>query len=299
MVVVFSRRNPVLARGRPSVYVEYQDPSTTLRRVRSYPPDSFGWSDGRDASVLRVGPSSVALRGPSVEELTYVVELDLPEIRTSLTVRPRHRGFLPSPDGCTFRNRSDSTLSTSVSFSAPIADVEGEVVVRGRRVPVKGQGYHDHPWGTEMLFWTHRRWTWGRATTPEAGVLFAHVRPAADYEGTLRFLFRGARHEFEPTIDGDLVVEETEWKRSSWHGLRFPHRLQVTAGGRAWEAVYTDDLLDTPFYDRAAVSWTPRGGIAGTGWTEYYDLPGWARGLVFAGARIVTFFLRPFPWFGR
>jgi hypothetical protein len=300
LVVVFSRKNPIFSSDKVSVYVEYTAPGTAFKHIRNYAPSQYAYADWSDTRELEIGGNAVRIVGTEPASMHYEVTLDLPWITGTLRMTPQHRGFLPSADGHYFTGRSDPSLYTAVSFSAPIMETTGTLTVGGKSQAVNGRGYHDHPWGTQQLFWTHREWHWGRTTTPKLGVMFATVTPASEFDGALTFLWSGATGEFEPQVTAALTVTPSQWKKRSLVGIDFPHELAVAVPGLAWTSQFENSLLDTPMYERSAVSWTPvPPDSAGSGWTEYFSLPPLLRWMAFLGARIAAFFWRPFPWIGR
>ena len=120
------------------------------------------------------------------------------------------------------------------------------------------------------------------------------------FQGALTFLYCGATGTFEPQVTTALKVAGTHWKKDSWFGISYPHTLEVSspvAGGRA---VSTGSLLNMAVYNRCSVAWTPQPAApGGTGWVEYFHLAAWLRWPAFIGARVQSFFMRQFPWFGR
>lgn len=298
LVVIFSRRNPVLCSGGASIYIEYQSMGATFRRVRNYPASHFSTLDEANGLQVRVDRHTVRMVR-SGEQFVYTLDVDLPEFGLQLEMHPLHRGFLPTADGTYFRAIGDPARRTCVSFSAPLMRATGSIRYNGTANPVSGRGYHDHPWGTAQLFNTHRCWNWGRMVDATSGAMFAKVTPRPTFEGALCFMYSAPLGVFEPTVTSDLTVAESDWRRDSLFGIRYPHQLAVTSGGEQSTLSCEGSLLDTPIYDRARVTWTAGSAAPGTGWVEYYDVPDWMQGLVFFFARIGAFFWRPFPWFGR
>jgi hypothetical protein len=295
MVILFSLRNPLFAARKPSIYIEYTDNARSFRHVANFPAASFSWEESPGVATMRIGEGNVLrLVGATTSDLTYELTLALPWLSATLQARPLHRGFVPGNRGCYFSDRNDASRRTCVSFSAPVMSVNGEIVFKGEQVKVSGRGYHDHPWGTAQLFFTHQEWNWGRVSNETTSVMFADVKPAGAFEGTLRFMYQGTAGTFEPVVSEDLQIHASEWKRDSWHGIRFPHVLNVASAGKSSIATLGACMLDTPVYNRAAATWTP-----GQGWIEYFRMPSWLRQLAFIGGRLLMFFWRPFPFFGR
>ncbi len=300
LVLCFSRKNPIFSGDKVSVYVEYTAPGTAFKHIRNYARGEYSYTESPGVRELRIAGNVVRIVGTEPSNTHYEVTLDTPWITGALTMTPEHRGFLPSATGHYFTGKHDASVYTAVSFSAPIMATTGTLTVAGQTQSVSGHGYHDHPWGTQQLFWTHREWHWGRTATPALGVMFATVTPQDEFTGTLCFLWSGATGVFEPQVTGDLAVAPAQWKKDAITGIEFPHQLGVSASRLAWTAQYQRSLLDTPMYERSAVSWTPvPSGVAGSGWTEYFSLPPFWRWVAFLGAKVTAFFWRPFPWFGR
>jgi hypothetical protein len=297
MVILFSLRNPVFATQKPSVYIEFRDNNVRLHHVSNFSADSFSWSETPAARTMRIGSgNTLQLTGQTPEDLTYEIALRLPWITADLKARPLHRGFVPGDRGCYFRSNADPARRTCVSFSAPVMSVEGRVTAKGTTRAVQGRGYHDHPWGTAQLFFTHQEWHWGRLSDSTASYMFADVTPASAFEGTLRFMFTGTQGHFEPTVTADLTVEPAAWKKDSLFGIRFPHQLSVQSGGSSWNATVGASMLDTPVYNRAVAAWSPG---QGSGWIEYFHLRSWLGRLALLGGRLVAFFWRRAPFFGQ
>jgi hypothetical protein len=125
LVILFSRRNPVFATRRVSVYIEYKDPDQALHRVRNYAADQLSWTAAGDGGELRIGPHSLRVLGTDPASWRYELELRLPEAQVSLTFVPLHRGFLPSRDGSYFRHARDPDL--------PPPGVRGQIPARPPR----------------------------------------------------------------------------------------------------------------------------------------------------------------------
>ncbi len=299
LVIIFGRRNPIWSSPRATMYVEYKDPQRKFDRIRNIDRKQFTWRDDGDACELRIGENSFRISGREPEELRYDLSLALPWLSGSLVMKPLHQGFLPTPDGVYFRHQTDAARYSSVSFSAPLMSVQGTLTVDGKRLDVSGTGYHDHPWGTELFFWTHAEWHWARAATADEDVMFATVSPQTGYTGALKFLFAGERGVFEPSIAADLAVTPSAWSKDKLMGINHPHHLEVAAMGRSWSSDAQRSLLDTPYYNRSAVTWRRAGGAPGAGWTEYWRMRASRASLVFWMARLSAFFWRRFPWFGQ
>ena len=300
LVVIFSRKSPIYSPDKPSIHLEFEDGSTSLQRVHNYPVDSFRWSSGRALSELRLGDNAMRIRGDGPAEMVYEIDLNLPELTARLEFMPLHLGFLPGPGGCYFTNREEPHLRSCVSFSAPLMAIRGTITHGDRTHEVTGHGYHDHPWGTEVILRTHRQWYWGRLAAPDRRVVFAKVAPTPEFDGELEFHFVGEAGNFTPSVSSRLDLTTGEWARDAWHGVRFPRKLHSGLAGGGWSTEFKASMLDSPVINRSLVSWASLDGLSeGRGWVEYYSVNPRFRSLVMLGSRATAFFWRPFPYSGR
>ncbi len=298
LVVVFSRCNPIFARGKASLYVELRTPQTQIRRVANYPASDFSARSDGDSLRVQIAQHTMILQGSDAESALWTISFGLQRFHVDLEFRPESRGFLPAPDGRYFT--SDDQRETCVSFSAPMSRVKGTLTLDGQTRSVNGIGYHDHPWGTAQLVTTNWHWQWARARTSSASVMFAQVLPDPGFSGRLEFLYRADANDFEPTIVGEITLASADWRKDHWYGIRYPHTVKVSSTAGNWSAVAQSALMDTPIYNRAAIRWRAGDDSAGgQGWIEYYQAPPRWRSIFLFGAKVAAFFWRRFPFFGQ
>lgn len=300
LVVIMSRVNAWFASGKCTMNVQYKDGRHDVHKLRNYSRSDFRWTQHDGRGEMCVGPNTLQVIGATPESMHYEMTLKLSWISGTLTFTPRHLGFLPTPDGTYFRSRTNPSSRTCVSFSAPVMQCTGTLVIGGETIQVDGHGYHDHPWGTANLFQTNAEWHWARAFSGGNEVMFATVSPFPEFEGALRFLWAAAGGVFEPTISSDVQVDAEDWKRNGSRSISYPHNVAVASGTRRWVACCRQSLLDFPFYNRSSVSWQEDGMPgAGSGWLEYWKLSARKQRLTFIAAKVSAFFQREFPYFGK
>lgn len=330
LIVMFVRKSPTYHRNKSSIFVEYRDRFRDFHRVSNYPADAFDApriSDGapKDGFEIRIAHNVVTVTGDNPSQPIYDIDFDVGDVSAKLHMVGNQRGFLPGADGCYLEHKTDASRKEFVSFSAPLARVSGSVTFKGEsRQVIDGQGYHDHPWGTDMVLWSHREWHWGRMTSPDRkeDVMFARVFPSSDFKGGLQFLYVGDPDSRSPDSGDPWILqgadidpgERADWRRLTCHGYKCPHSLTVRAatesGNREWAADVAKTLFDARNYNRASVRWRvledepDSGGLAsrapglpGYGWLEYVRLPERARWLIYVVARVVCFFWRKFPYY--
>lgn len=301
LVIFYVFRSPIFSKGKLAVYLELKSGKKSVNRIRNYDAEHFQKHiDGRNME-LQFGPGQVlAMRNDGDEtDLTWTLQFDVEGVVGELQVKPRNRGFLPTPDG---RYMLDSNGRHScVSFSSPATRVTGTLTIDGKSRSVDGPGYHDHPWGTAQLMTTNQRWHWARARQNDVAVMFALVEPQPDFTGGLDFLYEGKPETFEPTIVHNVKVTTADWRKDHFYGIRFPHALTVNCSAGEWWVQARFSLLDTPIYNRAEIAWqsAESSDPPGKGWVEFYHVSPRIRKLVRIVAKLGAFFMRRPPFFGQ
>jgi carotenoid 1,2-hydratase len=187
----------------------------------------------RDATTLRIGPSSLHWDGSSLTIRVDEVTAPWPS-RLRGTVRLTPTGLA----------RKIVTLDAAGRHGwspiAPTADVEVNMAAPARSW--RGRGYFDSNWGTRPLEADFASWHWSRAPLPDgAAVTYDVVRRDGSRFGTaLRYQTDGSAVSFVPP-------PETALPRGLW---RLP---RTTRTDRGTQAQVVETLEDSPFYARSVV----------------------------------------------
>lgn len=293
LVVILSRKNPLVGVSCASVSVEFQPAAEARRRilVRDFPLESFAVERFDQTVTLRLDAgNTLTIVGDSEDRIQeYRLRFSVGDMSGEFRFAPLCQGFKPGASGVFFSHRQDAVLNNCVNFAAPRMNGSGEILCDGERRSLSGQGYHDHPWGTDVYFNSTEAWHWGRLMCGDEFLLFVVAQLAPDYEGALRFALRAKSGEFEPQVSTDLELWPEDWGAASWwNPLQIPHGLRISCPAVGWQGHVQFErlLLSTPFYCRSAVSCreTHRN-IAGHGWTEYFRVPDWCRGFMLESVR--------------
>ncbi len=143
----------------------------------------------------------------------------------------------------------------------PRAEVSGVIEYAGRRFEVRGQGYHDHNFGSALLFKYVKCWHWGRLTSGDLTLIYAdvtHTKRMGHLRVPCLLIARGDRLLVE-------VGEGTEWRMEAEdyvpdeQGVQvYPRHLNIlfrerdVAGEldlrvrRVWETKETMSVLGSP-----------------------------------------------------
>jgi len=153
-----------------------------------------------------------------------------------------------------FSRKGEDPLQASHYYSRPQLRTEGELVLRGRRVPVRGNSWLDHEWSSTILDERAAGWDWIGINLHDGGALMAFrirgrdgsVLYAAggvrDGQGTVRALARG-----------EIAFEPVRTWRSPRTAVEYPVAMRVRAGELRVELV---PLMDDQELDSRASTGT-------------------------------------------
>lgn len=95
------------------------------------------------------------------------------ELYTNINGNGAHLRFYPLHPSW---SRSPSRLlHMGWTIAIPYGTVEGVLIKNGEEIPVSGQGYHDHNWGTTPMEMDH--WYWGKVHTEDISVDYVILIP--------------------------------------------------------------------------------------------------------------------------
>jgi hypothetical protein len=294
LVVTFARKNPLLGSHCAGLSVEFQPAPGARRQIlaRNFPLASFTLERTATEACLRLDADNALWieRTDAGGIKAYRLQVGLGTLSGKLRFTPLSQGFKPGAEGRFFVHRDDARLANCVNFAAPWMEAEGHVTFQGATTLLRGEGYHDHPWGTDVYFHSATCWHWGKVRSADQFFLYTLATPAPAYEGKLRLVYVAARHDPQPRIAADLTLEVQEWRPVSWlNRFRFPQRLRVASQELGWqgEVRFARLLLGGHFYCRSRVTWSGASqDSTAEGWTEYLRCPNCCRGLLLVLTRV-------------
>lgn len=158
----------------------------------------------------------------------YIVHLEQGRIRARLEY---HREVAGSKIG-TGILFADQVSGRSFHWVIPLprASISGWLWVDGKRVAVKGTGYHDHNWGNLDIGEVFQRWVWGRVVADEYTLVFGELlgRGAADLRVIPFALWQGPN----PLLGtGRVKIRFTESQIEGRADSRYPDYIELRADG--------------------------------------------------------------------
>lgn len=76
------------------------------------------------------------------------------------------------------------TSHESWTVALPKAQVQGTIILNGKKIPVQGLGYHDHNWNYTMVTVMNygQGWYWGKITSETYNIVWAKIEKSKKYE---------------------------------------------------------------------------------------------------------------------
>ncbi|MFX0075203.1 MAG: hypothetical protein ACFE96_07165 [Candidatus Hermodarchaeota archaeon] len=290
LVIILKRKDSFTHKINPSVYVEYKINGEKGNLVMIYPKEEFKVVDSQnnDGKSIYFGENYIKIFKTIDDTIKhYQVYIDFHKFKINMNFTPRHKGFKPSKNGVYFTHKKKSDLIKCVNFAAPRIIGEGKIEFFGDILEISGEGYHDHPWGTSNLLQTNSMWHWGRFFNESISIMYAEVHPHKDFSGELKFFYFSHIDDAIPVIENVYDIDGEEWKKEQGANLKFPHNLTITCPklGIELKTEYIELLLNIKIYNRSRVNFeliekTTNKKNGGIGWTEYWNVPSWMRGLL-------------------
>jgi hypothetical protein len=144
-------------------------------------------------------------------------------------------------------------------------NVSGKLIVAGKDIPVKGEGYWDHQWGN-VLFWDQLQyWYWGKLFFPKHTMMWWDTMLQAKYGyQRLKWLwaFKGDKL-IEYKNDANIYVEPLDFKEDPKLGLSLPQKWIVTIDDEKIKGTATYSLKSILYFIQLPEE------MNATGWTKY------------------------------
>ncbi len=290
LVIILKRKDIFTHEINPSVYVEYivKDKKDTL--VEIYPKDEYNlkYNKQTNGAVISIGNSYLKVIKDKENIISsYELHVDLKILRVNIKFKPLHQGFKVSKNGVYFTHKKQEDLINCVNFAAPRMEGKGNLTLFQESYDINGEGYHDHPWGTSHLLQTNKNWHWARLYNEHASIMYADVKPHGDYKGNFKFLYFSYYDEFLPKVEENYTIVPKEFKREQGSRMKFPHELTIICPNLNLEinTKFLRTNLNIVIYNRSSVSFElneskKKFKTKGNGWTEYWNVPSWLRGLL-------------------
>jgi len=170
IVLTYHYRNefldPMLPTTQLMIYAP--DGKQTARYAVWKPEETYAGADWCD---VRMGDSWMKDMGNGNYELSMIIN--------GVGARLNLKNIVPGwklGTGFNYKNEENGLVAGWV-VPIPYAHVEGELLLKGETIPVKGSAYHDHNWGNYRFHKTFSAWYWGRVHNGPYSIDYAWVFP--------------------------------------------------------------------------------------------------------------------------
>lgn len=217
-VVTFHYRNIFLSPMVPSVQLfVYRPDGGKIERYEVVAPERA--SAHPDYCRVRMGANRVTDTGEG-----YALSIRIGDAGARLDFQPTVPPWKP---GTGFNYRDEKTgMTAGWVVPVPHARVEGELVIGGETLAVRGSGYHDHNWGNFHCGRTFKGWYWGRVHGGPYTVDYGWVLPRPDDAPVVAPLLVARGNEIVLSTNG-LSVQLLDPRRDGKTGQRYAGRLRL------------------------------------------------------------------------
>ncbi len=258
-----------------------------IARVKNYSQDEYKKPvemSNNAGVIIEIGTNKLEIyRNHEKNIKKYSLSIQLDEIKLNLECTPRHQGFKLAGNRTYVNKKNNEDIYASAVFPAPRMKGEGTLKLGEEYEKViSGEGYHDHPWGTTSLLYSHKKWHWGRIYTDEFTVFFTKVFPSDGYYGKLDILYFAKKDAKTPTLEDDLEITPDDMKTKLMLGvppwITFPKKLSIKSLKRnlSLTTKWLETLIIIKVYIRSKVDASVienSNHFSGTGWVEYLKIP--------------------------
>lgn len=225
--------------------------------------------DGQDLSVLK--PIDAASCTASSEKCdvklgeyfarqegdTYHIYAMSKRAGADLTFRRKLPGWKPLGKGYLYDNGAEKQ---GWLVPVPRAEVEGDLYVQGKPVPVKGLGYHDHNWGNVDMHDSLHSWFWGRFHHPQYTMIYYYLYPAWKNEpDASRFYL--AKDDKPVLLPDHFGLKHENELRDEVYNKTMPRDLTITAADD--NVKFECNILGRGISTRSEM-------LQGAPWPQYY-----------------------------
>ncbi len=135
---------------KPQIQIVYTTPrGERIKFNQEYQPSEFKASS--DKCDIKMGPNKV-----EGDLKTYNLHVEVGELLGDIEFKR------VAPSYSTTENKNDKVSTFGWFPAIPYGTVSGSLTYKGVKVGVKGNGYHDHNWGTMDMKGFCDYWYWGR-----------------------------------------------------------------------------------------------------------------------------------------
>ncbi len=246
----------------PHLHIEYIFKEGDYRKIKLCRRDQFAFSVDKQQGIasIKLDTSEIKIHRGTSDYISFIdMNAEVGDLQVHIRINPLHRGLNPTPDCIYMRHKKNPDLWTACSLIAPRISAKGEIKFKGKSLFVNGEGYHDHPWGTDTIIQTMGNWHWGRLFMKTATILFLWVLPAAKFAGKMIFCYYvpiKTNQQTDPVVDYNYQLDGSDWKKESKLAISFPHACSVLSEkmNLKIDMQFRKNILNFPGYNRSLFS---------------------------------------------
>lgn len=268
--------SPIAARQIVFAHAALTIPGDRLRHAERAARANLGASFSRLDCDLSIGAWRMTREDGSAGEV-FLLQMQSPQFSYDFTLKPSQPLLLQGDGGYSRKGRSPELASYYVSW--PQLQVDGVLVVDGRRQAVSGRAWFDHEWSTAVLGDGAVGWDWLGINLADGGALMAfRLRDALGGTVFAHAAWRDATGRVRQF--GVAEVSFTPLRRwsSARSGASYPVQMEVRLGEHTLRTLpVLDDQELSASQPTAVVYWEGLvqvdGSLKGRG---YLELTGYA-----------------------
>jgi predicted secreted hydrolase len=210
---------------------EYEGQHIPMIIIDLYPPEgerirgnaAFDYKDCRaslEKCDVKWGDNYIVQEGD-----TYKVHLRTENIGVDLTYKRKVPGWKWTSNGLV---KNDTTGKQGWVNAIPRAEVTGNLLLDGKIIPVRGDGYHDKNWGDVDMSHSYAGWGWGRMYDSKYTFIYGWFMPLITGDPIIPSLFVARDSEIifaSPAIKFTMGKEELH----NVSGIQIPTQIQIQA----------------------------------------------------------------------
>lgn len=188
---------------------------------------------------LHIGNWSMRRSGAGAQERLQLLVHDA-AFAFDLTLAPTQPPWLQGDQG--YSRKGAEPRHASYYLSWPQLEVNGSLVLDGRRQPARGRAWFDHEWSSQVLAPGSVGWDWVGINLDDGGALMAfRIRDAAGRTVYAHAALRDASGKRQQFGAGEVVFTPLRTWTSPRNGASYPVQIEIRCGPHT---VRTTPLLD-------------------------------------------------------
>lgn len=241
--------SPLAARQILFAHAAVSRPGVGLQHAERAARANLGGAYSTADCDVNIGNWQMKRRGSGAQERLQVSVHDA-AFAFEFTLSPTQPPLLQGQNGYSRKGHEPRQASYYVSW--PQLEVSGQLVLDGKRQPVRGRAWFDHEWSSQVLAPGSVGWDWVGINLADGGALMAfRIRNASGQTVYAHAALRDANGKLQQFGPGEVDFTPLRTWTSPRNGAAYPVQIEIRCGRHT---VRTTPLLD----DQEITSHRPR-----------------------------------------